>query len=630
MWSAEWRKILIKQKGLLVIAAMVLLKIALTFQQGYDSNMIINKNPEGYAAYVTLYEGKLTAQKEQQLQAEYYAVNHAAGELEELARKWQAGKIDQESYEENSKSYYEKMKNSAVFQVVYNQYFYAKEAPDERYIMDERGWSTLLAHGTPDFILLLCLLIILTPLFCYEYESGMDALLLSSYKGKYLAGIVKLSIGSILAVTTTVLFTLIEWICLNQMVGMQHGQYPLHSLSFFANSEYHVSLNEALLLMLLCQVMGSVMLSGCISLVGMISKKSIITLFTGSAMVFLPYILFNGQALLYYLPLPSGLLEGTGYLWGTTYINNYNEHGAVEKVVNFQAINKGNFILMLLVYAIEIGILFLYGLKKYSRYTIKERKFRNGYRKLSVFLILLAIFSTTTAGCQMKGYGQDTFTFESEGGRNYGETAGYALSLDEAASMITARNLQTGEELTLTREPFAQEQTISAIFVRDGWCYYVAQTLGVEGIRIYGIDMSNFNQTLVYNSVRENTEDFYGMASGQENIEDILKNITRVYCFFLNEEHIYYIAGSDLVEINRTTHRETVVARDVKVGLSLVYYNGDVYYVDQQYRLSKYQKQDSKVYTVESIYTDDFDIEENRVKYRDLLDGKKINYYSIN
>ncbi|MWC29502.1 ABC transporter permease [Paenibacillus sp. MMS18-CY102] len=629
MWSAEWKKLLIKQKGLIVIALMVLLKIAFTVQLGYDSDMIINKNPEGYASYIRLFEGQLTEETEQRLKEEYREVTEAPAQLEQLANRWKDGKIDRAAYEEGSKAYYERMKNSAVFNAVYNQYFYAKDAPTERYMMDDRGWRTLLADGKPDFILLFGLILVLVPLFCYEYESGMDVLLLSSAKGKYQAGVAKLCIGSILAVIVTASFTIIEWLCLDGMVGMKHGGYPLQSIAFFASSAYHVTLNNALLIMLLCQALGAVLLACIIAVAGMLCKKSILTLFASSAIMFLPYMLFGGKAVLYDLPLPSGLLEGSGYLWGTTYISGFNEQGMMEKTVQFQAVDKGTFIVLLLIYALEIGLLFLYGLKKYARHSIFKRRLR--WRAINALSIigLMAACAVLLSGCQASRGERDNFTFHARDGANSGETNGFDVSLNVENNTITAKYVKTGKVLTLTRDPFEKADTISALFVRDGWCYYAVRDSEVEGFRIYGIDMSDFSQKLIYNSVKENHEDFYGMISEQEGIEEALARQARIDCFFLNQTSIYYATGPDLVRISRKSGRETVVARDVKASSSLAYHNGDIYYVDSQYRLSRYTEKEGESHPVEAIYTDSFTIKDNKVTYRNLLNNKEVQTYRI-
>lgn len=639
MLSLEWKKLLIKQKGLFIIGLMILLKVILTLQQGYDSDMIIDRNPEAYATYINLFEGKLTEAKEQQLKDEYYAVTNAKVELEELIQKWKSGSIGKESYEQASAQYYERLKNQAVFNKIYNQYYYAKENPEKRYLMDERGWETLLSNSMPDFVLLLTLIIVLTPLFCYEYENEMDMLLLSSSKGKYQTGVAKLTIAAILAATITLLFTVIEYVSLAWHVGMENGHFPLQSLQFFASSAYDITLNQALLLLVFIRMIGAILFAGCICLVSIISKKTIITLFVSSILVFLPYILFSNKILLYYLPLPSGLLIGTGYLWGTIYNSILTDQGDIEKIVQFQAIRKEMFLLLMGGYIIEIILVYLYSLKKYAKLILRTQLKYKKWKKSPLTLIFLLISSLIISGCENQDKEGDLFTYESDGPSGSRETAGYAINLDVEKNIITARHIGTDEEIILTREPFEQEEIINTIFIRDGWCYYVTKIVDVEGIRIYGINLKDFQQKVIYNSVHENSEDFFGLYENTKDLFEITTNnsdwkefnqiYSQVSYLVVNDNNIYYVMNSELVQINRKTGKEKIVARGVNDGLSMAYHNGDFYYIDYQYRLSVFKEQDDKVQVLDSIYTDNFYIEDSWLHYRSLLDDKKILIYKL-
>jgi len=91
--------------------------------------------------------------------------------------------------------------------------------------------------------------------------------------------------------------------------------------------------------------------------VSVISKKTIVALFTCSTLVFLPYIVYGGTTTLYYLPLPSGLLVGAGYLWGDNYLSAITEEG-VDRIILFQKISKNMITLLMLMFVIEIVFLF--------------------------------------------------------------------------------------------------------------------------------------------------------------------------------------------------------------------------------------------------------------------------------
>ena len=627
----EWKKIFIKQRGIWIIFIMVLLKVILTVSNGYDSHYIINQNPDGYSFYINQYKGKLTEKKEQEIKSEYYAVGHATGKLEELSNQWQEGKIDQIQYNSLSRKYYERQKNRAVFNVVYNQYYYAKEAPNLRYIIDGRGWNTLLSYDNPDFLLLLCLIFILTPLFCNEYESGMNALLLSSRNGKYKTGIYKLSAGIILAVGITALFSFIEFICINNLVGLNDGRFPLQSLEFFQNSDYYISMNQAFIIVVLFRILGAMLLAACISILGTFSRKSIITLFLGSVLMFLPYIFLKGNSLLYYLPLPSGLLSGVGYLWGTSYISTLDQSGNAVNMIQFQKIDKAGLGFLLTGYGVETGLLLLCCLKKYSGYTLKFQNLKNRTKMICCCLGMVVVCSIVFTGCAKEKI-EDHFTVNALESIKYGETNRYSINFDISNKNITAVNKKNGEIIDLIREPFDQDNEICTIFVHEEWCYYLSRIPQIEGIRVFGIDMQNFEQKLIFNNVKENKEDFFGIlykGNAINNFSEKINTYLPIFCFFFNKEYIYYGINYQIIQINRTTGKETVVVSNILEWKPLFYHNGDIYYVDKQHRLSIFKGNDGRVHAVDSIYTDQFTIMENRIMYNDLLDNNKMYYYNI-
>jgi len=622
----ELKKILIKQRGIIVIFIMVLLKVILTLSNGYDSHYIIDQNPDGYSFYINQYKGKLTEKKEQEIKSEYYAVGHAAGELENLSSRWREGKIDKIQYESLSKEYYERQKNSAVFNVVYNQYYYVKEAPDLRYIMDNRGWSTLLSHDNPDFLFLLCLILILTPLFCNEYESGMNSLLLSSRNGKYRTGVYKLLIGIILAVGITVLFSLIEFICINDMVGLNDGGFPLQSLELFQNSDYYITMNQAFIAIVLFRILGAMLLAAFISILGIFTGKSIITLFLGSVLTFLPYIFLKGNSLIFFLPLPSGLLSGVGYLWGTSYISSIDQSGNAVNMVQFQEINKAGLGFLMAGFVVETGLLLLCCLKKYSGYTLRFKNHEVRTKMICGCLCMIAVCSIFIGGCTIDR-AKDNFTVNALDSIKYGKTDKYNINFDAAKRNITAANKKTGEIIDLIREPFEQDAEIAAIFVHDEYCYYLSRIPQAEGIRVYEIDMKNFERKLIFNNVRENKEDLFGTlykVNVIKNFSEKIDTYLPIFCFFFNKEYIYYGVDSRIVRIDRLTGRETVVASDVAEWKSLFYHNGDIYYVDKQHRLGIFHGDSGKVYSVDSVYTDQFSITGDQVEYKDLFDNNEI------
>jgi hypothetical protein len=625
MYRAEWHKLLIKQKGIIVLSFFLLLKIIFTLTGSYDSDYIIDRNPEGYNKYITMYSGKLTEKKINEINIEADLVNNNILYYNELIMKLEEGELSNTEYEQLAIQCYEREGNYTVFGIVYNQFVYAQEDVNNRYIMDERGWNVLLTRGMIDFFLVLCLILILTPVFCNEYESNMETLLLTTQKGKYQIGIVKLMSASILAVGITLLFSMVDVILINRIIGLEGSQYPLQSLQYFENSIYHISIVKAYIFVVGCRVMGAVFIVALISLIGIISEKSIITLFVCSILILLPFLVYKGENILYYLPLPSGFLVGEGYLWGTSYTRAFR-NGTMESVVQFMQISKKNFSIIILINVIIVIVAMMLSIIRYSKTGYKFRKLIRRFIGSKSLLSILLV-SMLVSGCVPEEQSDEVLSASLVESVYYGETSEYVVDFDQSMQTIQAERKENGEKIELIRSPFESDMFINGIFVRDEWCYYLETDMEKEGFRIYGIDLSNFKQMLIYNSIDENTEDFYGILSSTYN-EDKEDIGIRFRGFFLDDEYIYCInIFNQIIQINRNNKLEKVISLDAK-GI-IYFYDGDLYYSNSQKRLCIFKKKEGQAYYIDSIYTIEFSIEGTQIKYKDFLENDKMKCYDI-
>ena len=149
MLQVELKKILFHHKGLLLLLIALAAYAVFCVGSGYDSSYVIDRNEDTYLTYMERWQGEITEEKAQEMEAEY-----AEATRSDDGRK-------------------------AAFLTIYNQYYYAKEDPAHRFLMDERGWDTLLTRDGVNVILLLFLLALCVPVFCGEYQCGMAQILRS-------------------------------------------------------------------------------------------------------------------------------------------------------------------------------------------------------------------------------------------------------------------------------------------------------------------------------------------------------------------------------------------------------------------------------------------------------------------
>ena len=141
----------------MILLAVRMVSVCIT---GYDSHYMIDENEKYYNEYLKKYEGKITDAKQKEIEKEYKKINSSSNEL--LASE---------------------QKNKA-FQVIYDQFTYEKEK-GSGYILETRGWQSILEHDSLDFSLIICIIIVMTALWGNEYETQMDMMLRSCKKGKY-------------------------------------------------------------------------------------------------------------------------------------------------------------------------------------------------------------------------------------------------------------------------------------------------------------------------------------------------------------------------------------------------------------------------------------------------------------
>ena len=478
MLKVEWKKLWLYQRGILIVLASLLAYAVLCLTSGCDTTAAISKNEDAYLSYIQRWQGELNDQKASEMQAEYDALNHGNGQEE----------------------------NKSAFMEVYNQYYYARENPSRRYLMDERGWNTLLTHDNVNFLLLLCLLALFVPVFCGEYSCQMDQLLRSCRNGREQLAKDKLLMMAVTAILVTLLFQGIQLLAVGMFAGLSGSSYPLQSLSFFEDSPYMLTIGQAYGIVVLCRIAGAVWLAVVIALISVLCRKTVLTIFAGISVSLLPH-LFGGGFLKYVLPLPAGLLAGTGYLWGTLTEPRFNsDFTEIDDVVVFRGVSPKEFLALLGLFAVVLLILLAFTVRRYV-----GRKSRTGIR-LSHRAVLTGLLSLLLlTGCSGGTRAESIYDFF--GDNDHGENATYTIELDMLENAIYATNRRSGETFQLNRSTFRPKGDIFAIHVTDHACYYAVQnTSGTgEGIWVYGIDLCDFSEWLAYSSVLDNIADFWGL-----------------------------------------------------------------------------------------------------------------------
>lgn len=268
MFMYESYKLFIKQRIWGFIVVLLSLRVISVCMTGHDSHYMIDENEKYYDQYMKKYEGKITPAKEKQIEKEYETINSSNDGL--LASE---------------------QKNKA-FQVIYSQYTYQKEK-GSGYILETRGWQSILEHDDWDFPLILCIIIIMTALWGNEYETQMDVMLKSCKKGKYQVPCVKVMLGIGNSIILSVVFQIVQFVYMMTNVGLAHGTYPIQSLEFFQNSSYHISLGMAVFDVFITRLLGAVLVAAMTMLVNIWIKRKTVSMIISMAVVVIVVIVVN-------------------------------------------------------------------------------------------------------------------------------------------------------------------------------------------------------------------------------------------------------------------------------------------------------------------------------------------------
>lgn len=554
----ECKKIFIKQKALIYLILIFLMKLMNIFAVGYDSNYMIDENESYYLEYMNQYEGKITEATRDSIEQEYDRIYH-----------------------QTDNDYLSSSKEKA-FQVIYHQYTY-EEKSGGGYIFDSRGWETLLQHNNVDYILLVGIIILATLIFATEYENDMQDLLLASRKGRGTSVHIKLWIGICGAALLALMFQICQCIYLYLKVGLPHGNYPLVCLEFFEDTGWNCELWQAYGCILLLKVLGAVFVSIAAMFAVILVKRTVLSMAVSTAGWLVADIVLGQGSMAYRTPL--GLLKAAGYFWPDQYVSAVSNSGNFVKKYTFHEISQGKLRICILCFLIILAFIYMLSILKYLKYPVKRISLHKKKIILSVFLICFSV--TALEGCGSDRQKEQYFKVSEESQDEY-NGSGFNLQIDHENNNIIYTD-NNGTRYDLIRDVFPLQADISRIFVDGNLCYYLMENENDNGIYIRCVDLDTFSDRFIYSDMEENTEDLYGLLSDDKSVEEIFDDLDSTKCFFVANQYIYLNKENYIRRINRFTHCSKRIAEEV-ADKEITYHNGILSYTDFQGEVIRLQE----------------------------------------
>lgn len=545
----ESYKSFIKQKIWIFIMILLVIRMVSVCITGYDSHYMIDENEKYYNEYLKKYEGKITDAKQKQIEKEYKKINSSSNEL--LASE---------------------QKNKA-FQVIYDQFIYEKEK-GSGYILETRGWQSILEHDSLDFSLIICIIIVMTALWGNEYETQMDRMLRSCKKGKYQTPFAKVVLGDILSVVLSVIFQFIQIIYMAGSVGLPHGNYPVQSLKFFQNSSYHITLKSAVVMVFIIRLIGAALLAFMTMLINIWIKRKTVSMIISMSAIILTSIIFRSGSAIYRLPLPLGPLKAAGYLWPSQFDSQYVGSKLV-KVCTFKEIPHGSFIAVNAMFLGEMIILGVLCVIFFSKWRIKKiHTYKKMIRIMTLCFIASILFAT---GCS-KSTNHNEVSISKEDTQEKTVWNGKKIEIDDENNNVIYTD-ESGKKENLIRDVFPSKLTIQKIFIYGNDCYYLSENDESNGICVRKINLKNLDDTLVYDSTDENIENYFGMIQKQKKYEEYFNDAEDTKWFFVADGYIYWKKKYYIAQVDIKSGKKKIIAEGVSDD-KIIYTKGILRYVD--------------------------------------------------
>lgn len=619
MW-VECKKMFWHQKGLLVVLCYVVLSFLALVIFDVPKNGEIEQNKEAYQYYLQQVEGRCTSETEAFLAKEAGRIAQANSELQRLYDDYYDGKLAEREFSTKVAADEKAVRYQKGFELLYQQYSGIRENTENRWFLSTNGWDGLLAHDSLDLPFVLLLLLLITPVFCQEYESKMDDLVKTEPKGGRHSAKCKLALALLVVGALCLLNSGLQVVFYEWKYGLPHGDYPLQSLPYFAASTRRATLSGAFFEISAGKLLGSVYFTVLILAVSACVKKYALTLFTGTAVLLLPQYAFARPSTKYFLPGPLGLMVSTGFFRGNEY-----QYDAVtqEKSLLFREIGSSARWLILGANLCLLVLMVALILKKHTNVWHK-----GGFCSAKRATCLLALFTAALicSGCSaQKGAPQQVLfnleqrmSYENDQYRFFVETP----NTDEAIWMMESKT--TGQTQRAIRNPMQDNVKVAKTMCGQGPYIYYLQIESIqtgflavsEHLSIIEVDTRDFSQRVVLErSLDTNRDAFLGI--GQPN-EQKIKPFQLVEAFFLDDQYFYLVNNEAVTRVNRVNGKTQKVI-EVPALTSLSYDGTNIYYINEKSQLMQYDTHTGKKETCYGIITQFFLLTEKEIVFINRL-----------
>lgn len=595
MLKYEWKKLLFNRRGIWLILFLLTAELlgTLLFTQPYDKELEANR--EVYESYLSQVEGPLTQEKQEALEAEMERLFKAEKEMSQLKMDYYAGKVSEEDYRTGFDELIVDTEKYPGFSKLYTQYIFVREAKNRSFLYTG-GWEVLLTDQKPDYLLLLALIILLTPIFCEEYASGMHEILLTQKKSARYAVVTKVAVALTLTAVLTAVVQLFSLIYCALKFGLPHGDFTLQSLRSFGSAEKTLTLWQAFWLQYGLKTVGYLYAATLILAVSVALKKFALTLMACIAILPIPFLTVTDTNSFLRIPGPWALTLGSIYLNGSKKTLN----AAGETVFLAEELLMPELSRYLLLVVVIVAVMLLVIWRKNINWHVRCSR-----RKAALALCAAVLLS----GCGAKQ--EETAICYNSSQSYWCETNDYCIVSDFFESYMAHK--KNGKVAAFPADALAGETVFcESAFFSDGQSIYYIKTdtwnpnAGSDSViqesSLVRLDADTFTETVVYQFNQDATW-FFGLLD-RVNTEP---RATILGSFFVHGSCLYFddLSGEGLCRMNMTTGDYETVDID-KNSMNLAYDGKNLYYADSYNRLTIHNLDTGEIRHLDDVIVDRF------------------------
>jgi hypothetical protein len=618
------------KKGTLLLLLYFMLSLAGLLLFDVPVNCDMEQNRVAYDYYLKQVEGKCTEKTDSLLSEEADRIATANSSLVRLYDDYYDSKLTEQEFNAIIAEAQNTVRYEKGFEVIYEQYSKIREKKENRWFLYTNGWNGLLSYERLNLLFVLLLLLLITPVFCQEYESQMDALILTEKKGARRNAICKINLVLLTVAALCLLDSGMRYGFFALKYGLPHGNYPLQSLSYFAMSTRKITLMGAFLKITAGRLIGSSSFALLIMFVAVCLKRYALTLFTCTTVLLLPYYGFTLPSVKYYLPGPLGFMISTGFFKGSEY---QYDAAAREKVLAFQEISTKVRVLTLVITLILMLITAAVIIRKNSNmWCVRKQTYVN---KVGCSILVTCLIVSTFSGCSAPDMTRGHILFNLEQNHSF-EDERYRVFIDKSDpdnTMLICENKITNEKQRLDLNPMrALVRIPDSIFGLSDYVYYIRIDTDesmffpvTDRISIIEIDMRTFNEKLVFErNLNTNRDTFLNIGSAKNNDMILFEQLE---AFFLDNKFFYFIYDGKVFRYSRLTGKMKLIL-EVPVLKSLAFDGTYIYYINEKSLLMQYNVRTDIETEFFDIVTESFLLTKTDVIFMNRLDQNRI--YAMN